>query len=442
MSDSSSAAAPAKPVAATGALRDVPFMGVIFVVAEAVKRGFYNGHPDWSNLGQGQPEVGQMPGAPVRIDSVEIHPEDHAYGPLEGTSELRQKVADYYNRLFRKGKSSQYTAANVAIAQGGRLCLTRAMAALADVTVGYQLPDYTAYEDMFSTHLSRLHPHPIRTREEDGFLLTPELFERAIDDVGMSAFVVSNPCNPTGNAIAGEDLKSLLATCRERDVTMMLDEFYSHFIFQGVEGDPEGGAGKVVTAGDGPVSGAAYIEDVDKDPILIFDGLTKNHRYPGWRIGWVLGPPEMVESLARTASAIDGGPSRITQRAALAALEPARADQETEAVRVEFAKKRNLMIERLEAMGVRFARRPDSTFYCWGCLDQLPAPLNDAMEFFWRALDRQVMTVPGQFFDVNPGKRRGGKSPYNQWMRFSFGPDMDNMIQGLERLEAMVAEAR
>ena len=408
-------------------------MGVIFVVAEAVKRGFYNGHPDWSNLGQGQPEVGEMAGAPARLSSVELLPEDHAYGPLEGTEELRQAVADDYNRRFRQGQSSQYGPANVAIAQGGRLCLTRAMAALDDVTVGYQLPDYTAYEDMFNTHLARLSPQPISTRESDGFRLTPAAFEAAIEAADLAAFIVSNPCNPTGNAIEGTELAELLAVARKRGVTMFMDEFYSHFMYSA----PEGGD---AVAAAGPISSAAYVEDVDSDPVLIFDGLTKNHRYPGWRLGWVVGPPHMVEGLARTASAIDGGPSRIAQRAALAALEPARADQETEALRQVFVEKRNLMVRRLKAMGIRFAAEPSSTFYCWACLDQLPAPFNDAMEFFWRALDHKVMTVPGAFFDVNPGKRRSGPSPYAQWMRFSFGPDMQNMQQGLDRLEAMLAD--
>lgn len=409
-------------------------MGVIFVVAEAVKRGFYNGHPDWSNLGQGQPEPGEMPGAPPRISQVEIRPEDHAYGPLEGTPELRAAVAADYNRRYRVGMKSQYGPENVAIAQGGRLCLTRAMAALDDVTVGYQLPDYTAYEDMFNTHLARLHPHPLLTREVDGFRLTAATFEAAVEEADLAAFVVSNPCNPTGNTLAGSELAELLAVAKRRGVTLFMDEFYSHFVYTEGEGDAR--------PGKGPISSAAYIDDVNSDPVLIFDGLTKNHRYPGWRIGWVVGPPEMVEGMARTASAIDGGPSRIAQRAALEALEPARADQETTALREVFCEKRNLMVRRLKEMGIRFAAEPSSTFYCWACLDGLPAPLNDAMEFFWRALDHQVMTVPGAFFDVNPGKRRSGPSPYAQWMRFSFGPNMANMVQGLDRLEKMIAAAR
>jgi aspartate/methionine/tyrosine aminotransferase len=414
-----------------GALREVPYMGVIFVVAEAVKLGFQNGHPDWSNLGQGQPEVGEMEGAPPRVSSVEIRPEDHAYGPLGGTEEMRRRVAAHYNRLYRKGKRSKYTAANVCVASGGRLALTRAMAALGAVNVGYQLPDYTAYQDMFELHLARLHPIPIRAREADGFLVPPERIAEEAREKGLSAFVLSNPCNPTGNVLQGEALAAMVEMARAQRVTLLLDEFYSHFIYT-----PDG------RPGAGPVSGAEFVEDVERDPVLLFDGLTKSYRYPGWRVGWTVGPSAMIDSLARTASSIDGGPSRIAQRAALEVLEPERADQETEALRRVFAKKRNVLVKRLKGMGVRFSREPQSTFYGWASLERLPPPFDDAMTFFRRALDVKVLTVPGEFFDVNPGQRRRGESPYRQWMRFSFGPPMDNLQMGLDRLEKMLRAAR
>jgi len=305
------------------------------------------------------------------------------------------------------------------------------MAALGAIRIGYQLPDYTAYEDMFNVHLARLRPIAVRTDEAAGFQLAAERYGAAVREHDLDAFVISNPCNPTGNVIKGDELESLVRTSRDRRVTLLLDEFYSHFIYTD-EGAPAAG----------PVSAAAFVEDVERDPIVLFDGLTKSFRYPGWRVGWAVGPKAMVESMARTASAIDGGPSRIAQLAALQVLEPARADQETTGLRRHFVKKRNLMVERLEAMGIRFAKRPLSTFYCWASLDQLHQPFDDAMEFFWRALDHQVMTVPGRFFDINPGAARSGPSPYERWMRFSFGPPIDNMVMGLDRLEEMLRKGR
>ena len=108
--------------------------------------------------------------------------------------------------------------------------------------------------------------------------------------------------------------------------------------------------------------------------MLILDGLTKNFRYPGWRVGWVIGPSGMIETIGRAASAIDGGPPQPVQRAALEVLETARADQETRAVAAEFAHKRAILKSGLEALGVRFAGSGQGTFYLWGSIADLPAP--------------------------------------------------------------------
>jgi aspartate/methionine/tyrosine aminotransferase len=412
------------PPSPLGALRSVPFMGVIYVVAEAEKLGFTNGDPDWCNLGQGQPEVGPMAGAPARISTVSLEPGDHAYGPVGGTRELRERIADHYNRLYRRGLRSQYTSDNVSVASGGRLVLSRAFAALGAGSLGYQVPDYTAYEDMIGYHHHRFSAVPLFAREEQGFKLSSSELRRAVDEHALDAFVLSNPCNPTGQVVAGDELKAFVELARERRLTLLLDEFYSHFVY----------------SGGGPVSAAAHVQDVDLDPVILVDGLTKCFRYPGWRLGWAVGPKAMLDTLSRTASAIDGGPSRIVQRAALAVLEPAYADQETSALRAMFARKRDLMVARLERMGIRCAGPAEGTFYVWATIAGLPAPFNDAEAFFRRALDRKVMTVPGEFFDVNPGKSRTGPSPFRSWVRFSFGPPEDNVRLGLERLEAMLAE--
>src|SRR3954468_7975714 len=95
------------------AFRQLPFMGVIRVNVEAMKIGYRMGDPAWCNLGQGQPEVGELAGAAGPLSSFEIEPSDHAYGPVEGIPALRDAIAAHYNRLYRRGQASQYSAANV-----------------------------------------------------------------------------------------------------------------------------------------------------------------------------------------------------------------------------------------------------------------------------------------------------------------------------------------
>lgn len=400
-------------------------MGVIRVNNAAMRAGWRMGDPAWTNLGQGQPEVGEMAGAPPRISEVALDPGDHAYGPVEGTPELREAIAAHYNRLYRKGKASRFTAANVAVGPGGRAALTRLFAALDRARLGYFTPDYTAYEDALNT-FTRVEPVHIGLEASKGFKIDPAELDTTVGRECLGALLISNPCNPTGVAIAGDELAAWCEMGRRRRCTLILDEFYSHFTYGAL--------------GGGPVSAAPFIEDVEKDPIVLVDGLTKCYRYPGWRLGWVVAPSAIIQKITAAGSFLDGGPSRIVQRAALRVLEPARADQETAALRAVFAEKQRLTIEALTKMGITFPGSPRSTFYVYGSVAGLPEPINTGEKFMHEGFKHRVLTVPGEYFDVNPGRHRPGESRLRSFVRFSFGPPKENLVPGLSRLAEMVAK--
>ena len=410
--------------------RSVPFTGVIYVMAEAAKRGFRYGHPDWANLGQGQPETGPLPGAPPRVHHVDIGVDDQEYAPVPGIWELREAVAALYNTMYRRGMKSQYKAENVCICGGGRSSLTRAVAALGQVNLGHFLPDYTAYEellDIFKLFTSI----PILLDPASGYRFTADDLEREVLGKGLSAVLLSNPNNPTGHTIEGDELQRWVAKARALQCTLLLDEFYSHYIWTGDDG------------GHRMVSAAQYVEDVEKDPVVLFDGFTKNWRYPGWRCTWVVGPKQVIDAVASTGSFLDGGGSKPLQRAALPLLEPAVVLQETAALQQAFRQKRKVMLKGLKAAGVRFDLDPEATFYCWGDIAGLSEGLNEGMAFLKTALDQRVICVPGEFFDVNPGKRRAGRpSRFRRYVRFSFGPELNAVKTGVERIQRMVNAAK
>ena len=408
--------------------RPVPFTGVIFVMAEAGRNGYRYGHPDWCNLGQGQPETGPLPGSPPRVHQVEIGPADQDYAPVPGLWELRRAVAELYNELYRRGQPSQYTERNVCICAGGRSSLTRAVAALGEINLGHFLPDYTAYEellDIFKLFTSI----PILLEGSMGYHFAPEELRREITGRGLSALLLSNPCNPTGKVIQGEELDSWVGVARELGCSLLFDEFYSHYVWKDSD--------------EGLVSAARYVRDVDSDPIVLFDGLTKNWRYPGWRCSWIVAPQQVIEAVSSSGSFLDGGGSKPLQRSAIPLLAAERVRQETAAIRTAFLRKREVLTSGLRQTGVRFDLEPEGTFYCWGDVSGLPAPLNEGMAFFRAALQRQVICVPGEFFDVNPGKRRSGRpSRFRQYVRFSFGPEEAAVIEGVSRIQSMVGEFR
>jgi N-succinyldiaminopimelate aminotransferase len=407
--------------------RTVPRTGVIFATTEAMRRGFRTRDPEWCNLGQGQPETGPLPGAPPRITSIEIADEDQEYGPIDGLGELRDAIATLYNRLYRKGHASQYTRENVSLSGGGRGSLTRALASLGPVNVGHFLPDYTAYEELLDIFKS-FTPIPILIDSARGYSFERADLEREVLGRGLGALLFSNPCNPTGRHIRGPELASWVALAREAECTLLVDEFYSHYLW---------------TSDDIPAleSVARHVEDVDRDPVILFDGLTKSWRYPGWRVTWAVGPRGAIDAMASAGSFLDGGGSRPMQRAALPVVEECATLAETIAIQRHFRPKRERLIEGLVKLGVRIDRLPEGTFYVWGDVAALPAPLSDGLRFFQRGLDHKLITIPGEFFDINPGNRRAARaSRFKSYVRFSFGPGMDTIERALGRIETMISK--
>ncbi|HET7599729.1 MAG TPA: pyridoxal phosphate-dependent aminotransferase [Gemmatimonadales bacterium] len=410
--------------------RPVPFTGVIYVMAEAARHGYRYGHPDWCNLGQGQPETGPLPGAPPRVHQVEIAPDDQEYAPVPGIWELRRAVAELYNHLYRRGRAQQYSEKNVCICGGGRASLTRAVAALGQINLGHFLPDYTAYEELLDI-FKLFTAIPILLEPAQGYRFGVDELRREITGRGLSALLLSNPCNPTGKVIQGEELEAWVATARELRCSLLIDEFYSHYIWR--------------TAADGAemVSAARYVEDVDSDPVVLFDGFTKNWRYPGWRCTWIVGPQAVIEAVSSSGSFLDGGGSKPLQRSAVPLLAPEVVCGETAAIRAAFSRKRRILLEGLAAAGMRFDLEPEGTFYCWADASRLPKGLDDGMALFRALLERKVICVPGEFFDVNPGKRRSGRpSRFKSYVRFSFGAEETQVREGVERIRELVGGAR
>jgi aspartate/methionine/tyrosine aminotransferase len=428
--------------------RSVPRTGVIYVTHEATRHGFAYGKPDWSNLGQGSPETGDIPDAPPRVTEVTVSEASRQYGPVAGNQQLRQAVADFYNATYRRGKKSQYTAENVSIASGGRLALTRLASALGNINMGHFIPDYTAYEELLSV-FKAFTPIPILLRAETGYKISTADLKEEILGRGLSALLASNPANPTGQLLEGKELSAWCGLARECECTMIFDEFYSHYIYPNENGGSRRESAHSKTGLSGltsaatslekakMVSAAAFVEDVDTDPIVVVDGLTKNWRYPGWRISWTLGPKTVIEAIASAGSFLDGGANHPFQNAALPLLDPKNAEAETLAIQKHFGRKRALLLARLKKLNIGVDAVPAGAFYIWANLAKLPPPLDDGMNFFRECLKEKTIVVPGVFFDVNPGNRRT-HARYKNYCRISFGPEIEKLELGLAAFERVI----
>ncbi|GAA5833555.1 hypothetical protein JCM9279_001558 [Rhodotorula babjevae] len=408
--------------------------GVIYVSERAMANGWTAGSDEWANFGQGAPEVTHIPGSSPRPDKISladlsatIGDDVNEYAPTTGVKELREKVAAYYNDTYRADKSSKYTYENVCIVPGGRAGLTRVASVIGDVFVSYTIPEYTSYDQLLSS-FKRLVPLPTTLRAEDGYHLSVDHLEELVREQGITALFVSNPHNPTGQVIHGEELKRIVELSRQ-GTTMVLDEFYEQYVYDLGEG--------------AKVSAAEFVEDVNEDNVILINGLTKCWRLPGWRVCWVVGPKSLIRALGQSGGFLDGGASHVLQVAALPLLDADRVKQDRLALQSHFRKKRDYVVGRLREMGFAVRWPPTSAFYVWLDLSELPEPLDNGLVFFEEALKEKVVVVPGAFFDLNPSHRRNlFDSPCSHFVRLSFGPQMQQLERGLDGIARLLERAR
>ncbi|KAF8735827.1 hypothetical protein AX14_001403 [Amanita brunnescens Koide BX004] len=405
--------------------------GVIYCSERAMANGFnYAEAHEWANLGQGAPEVGPIPNAPGRPETIPVPTGTLEYAPTTGLKQLREAVANLYNLTYRQGKSSQYTFENVCIVPGGRAGLSRVAAVVGDVYCNHQIPDYTAYSQVLSA-FKRLIPVPTMLDAKNKYRMNIQQTKNDIRNHGLSVVIASNPRNPTGQVIKGHDLKELVGLSRE-GTTIILDEFYSWYIYH--DNDKDIGTS---------ISSAAYIDDVNNDSVVIIDGLTKNWRLPGWRICWVIGPKNLITALSQSGSYLDGGANHPMQLAAVPLLDPAHVALEKVALQKHFKAKRDHVLGRLHQLHLDVEVPPNSTFYIWLNLEKLPAPLNNGLTFFEELLKEKTIVIPGIFFDINPSHRRNlFNSPCHHFVRLSFGPPLDDLNRGLDAIAKVVEKSR
>ncbi|MBD3245367.1 MAG: aminotransferase class I/II-fold pyridoxal phosphate-dependent enzyme [Candidatus Moranbacteria bacterium] len=397
--------------------------GVIYAMEEAQKYGYDPLDKDWVNLGQGSAQGDEIKGSPKRVRNFCLGLDDHGYAPVSGLKELKQKVAVLYNELFRQNHRQKYQIKNISIAGGGRIAISRVVASMNKVKLGFFTPDYTAYEGIINV-FENVEPVGIRLNDFQGFKPDLDEFEKTVKEKKIQAFLLSNPCNPTGNVIKGKDLKKLIRIAKKNNLFLILDEFYFNYIYTGSKGF---------------VSSARYISDIEREPILIIAGLSKALRYSGWRICWCLGPSKVIRLISSVGSFLDGGANHPLQKEAVKLLNKENIVKESKAVGLVFKRKRDFIKSRLEKIGFLIKNKPEGAFYIWASLENIRHLFKNDFDFFKQCLAKKVIVVPGSFFDIK-GFKNLSKVKYSHYVRFSFGPDIKSIKEGMSRIEKLIKE--
>lgn len=340
-------------------------------------------HP-WA---QGFPLTTPVPGGPPLPDSIAIGAADRMYPKADGQVPLREAIARYYRDHY----GARVTAENVAVFAGGRPAIFAILAfLLEDWTVAVEETEYTPYFDLLKV-LRR--PHVlIQSNGTNRF--RPSLDEHPPGECWF--LLKSNPCNPTGVTMAGEDLRKLVAAYSAPGRGALIDEAYEFF------GDPE------------PVSALSYVDDIDRTNLFVVGAATKGLQVPGMRVGWVVAAKAHIELFRNYSSFAMGGVSRASQLYVTGLLEPARVKQARSAIAAFYTGQRRRYGEALRGLGFELFTG-DGGFYHWA---RLPKGLSgDA--FNERLFAHKAAILPGRLCDM---ARRGDQGPLGGMIRFSFGP--------------------
>jgi aspartate aminotransferase len=243
----------------------------------------------------------------------------------------------------------------------------------------------------------------VPTRADEGFRLTAAMVERAITPKSRM-LIVNSPCNPSGAVIDDEEFVRIAALCRKNDIWLLSDECYSKFLYEGRK----------------PFSIASYPEF--RSHVVIAGSLSKTYAMTGWRIGYVLGPREVVSAVQKLQSHSTSNPTSISQKAALEAVTgPQNSVQQMLA---EYARRRAFVNERLRAINGVMHLDPAGAFYVFPDITSLLGPgVESSMDFALQLLEKaHVAVVPGEAFGA------GGH------IRISYATSMELLDTGLTRI--------
>lgn len=369
-------------------LRRFPPMGVyetLFRFAAATDK--YLGDPGTHPWGQGYPITTPVPGGPPLPDTISITATDRMYPKADGQPPLREAIAAYYNEFYGAG----ITADNVAVFAGGRPAIFAVLAFLLDdVPVAIEETEYTPYYDVLE--VLRREYTLIQSDEANRF--RPSLADHPSAD--RLFLVKSNPCNPTGVATTGDELRALVEAYSGAERGALIDEAYEFFV------DPE------------PESALRHIDDIDATNLFVVGAATKGLQVPGMRIGWVVAAREHVEIFRNYSSFGMGGVSRASQLYVTELLELGRVARARTAIGEFFTSQRQRYGEGLERLGLEL-HTGTGGFYHWG---RLPGDLTgDALNE--RLFRHDAAILPGRLCDM---ARRGDDGKLGRMIRFSFGP--------------------
>ncbi|MBW3562027.1 MAG: pyridoxal phosphate-dependent aminotransferase [Actinobacteria bacterium] len=362
---------------------------------------------DVIGFGAGEPDFPTAPHIVEAARRAAADPRMHGYTPAAGLPELREAVAD----KTRRDSGYDVTSSQVLITNGGKQALYEVFQALIDPgdEVLVPAPYWVSYPEQI--RLAGGQPVVVSTSVEDDFTTSVEQLDRALTDRTKALLFVS-PSNPTGTVYEPQVVEAIGRWAADNGLWVVTDEIYEHLVY-----------------GDAEFSSMPVLVPDLQDRCVVVNGVAKTYAMTGWRVGWAMGPADLIGAATRVQSHLSSNVSNVAQAAAIEALTGPQDVVAT--MREAFDRRRKFAVDRLRAIPGVVCPEPRGAFYAFPDVSSvlgrtiggvrvettlaLAAALLDAVK---------VALVPGEGFGA-PG-----------CVRISYAISDEALEEGLDRLAA------
>jgi len=363
-------------------------------------------------FGAGEPDFATPPAIVEAAIAAARDPKNHRYTPAAGLPELREAIAVKTAR----DSGHHIGATQVLVTNGGKQAVYQAFATLLDPgdEVLLPAPFWTTYPEAIA--LGGGVPVQIDTDESSGFRVTVAQLEAARTP-RTKVLLFCSPSNPTGAVYSPAQVEAIGRWAVEHGVWVLTDEIYEHLVY-----------------GDATFSSMPVVVPELADTCVVVNGVAKTYAMTGWRVGWMIGPADVVKAATNLQSHLSSNVANVSQRAALAAVS---GDLSAVAMMREAFDRRRLTMVRMlnEIPGVNCVE-PQGAFYAYPSVKAIlglelrgrrPASSAELAELVLE--EAEVAVVPGEAFGT-PG-----------YFRLSYALGDDDLVEGVHRLGKLLSEA-
>ncbi|MGJ7440076.1 pyridoxal phosphate-dependent aminotransferase [Aquipuribacter sp. MA13-6] len=363
-------------------------------------------------FGAGEPD---FPTPPEVVDAALVaarEPAMHRYTPAAGLPALREAIA----AKTARDSGLQVTASQVLVTNGGKQAVYQAFATLLDPgdEVLLPAPYWTTYPE--AVRLAGGVPVEVFAGPEQGYLVTVEQLEAARTE-RTKVLLFCSPSNPTGAVYPREQVEAIGRWALEHGVWVVTDEIYEHLTYDGVSAE----------------SMPVVVPEL-ADTCVVLNGVAKTYAMTGWRVGWMIGPVDVIKAATNLQSHLSSNVANVSQRAALAAVTGTL--DAAHAMREAFDRRRGLMVDMLNQVDGVTCPVPQGAFYAYpdvrGVLGRTIAgrtPQTSAELATLILEESEVAVVPGEAF---------GPSGF---LRLSYALGDDDLVEGVTRIQRLLAGA-